>query len=457
MRQIIDRLLAKIKPSPREEKKIMLFVSDAIRVAKTISGLDAVVVGSIGKGTWLSGDHDIDIFIIFPKNTPRQELEEKGLEYGKRIVEELNGQASVKYAEHPYTHAVIKGFHVDIVPCYRMEKGEHIVSAVDRSPLHLSYVISHLSPRMKDEVRLLKQFCKAARVYGSDAKHQGFSGYICELLILYYQSFENAIKSAASWAAPQIIDIIGFTDKAKFPDQPLIITDPVDKNRNAAAVVSAENFVRFVSHSKQFLAKPNANFFNPRPIESLTAKQIRYLLNRGTRFIAIKMAKPDVIDDVLYPQLRKTLKRLGKLLEHNEFSAIRSHEFVGGHCYLIFELEIFELPPVNNMIGPPLSSKHHTQEFLSKYRGRNFLYISDNRWVAEVKRQHRTALDLLNAFLKREKEKLVADGIPNHIADVVVNCTILEQEKFFAQVKADKHLSDFLRERYFVDMGKNCS
>ena len=393
---------------------------------------------------------------MFPKNTKREELEKKGLDYGKKIAENIGGVSRVKYAEHPYTHAVIKGFHVDIVPCYKIEKGEHIQSAVDRSPLHLMYVLEHLSPRMQDEVRLLKQFCKAAGIYGSDAKHQGFSGYICELLILYYQSFEAAIKAVCSWSAPQMVDVLGFTDKTRFPDQPLIIVDPVDKDRNAAAAINAENFIKFVSSCRQFMAKPSINLFNLKPIEPMTTKQINYMSSRGTKFIAIRMKTPDIVDDVLYPQLRKATKRLSNLLHHNEFSVLRSYEFVSSkNTFILFELEIFQLPPVNNMEGPPIFSKTHTDEFLSKYRGKAFLYLSGNRWVAEVKRQYKIPVELLNSFLHRPKEKLIEDGIPGYIADVVSDCIILEQEKFFAAARKDRYLSDFLREKYFVDLGKN--
>jgi tRNA nucleotidyltransferase (CCA-adding enzyme) len=455
MQQILDTVLKRIKPSSREEDSVRKFVSDVMRVAKTVSGLDCVVVGSIGKFTWLSNDHDIDVFMLFPKETPREELEKKGLEYGKKIVENLKGKAKVKYAEHPYTHAIIKGFDVDIVPCYRIQKGEHIQSAVDRSPLHLSYALDHLTPRMADEVRLLKQFCKAQDVYGSDEKHQGFSGYICELLIIYYQSFEAVVKAAAEWKAPQVVDVFGFTDRTKFPEQPLIIIDPVDKNRNAAAVVNAENFVRFVSACRQFAEKPSANFFNFKPVQPMTSKQIKYLMNRGTRFFALAMSSPDVVEDVLYPQLRKARKRIENLLHHNEFPVLRSYEFVGNKkAFIIFEIEAPVLPPVKAMEGPPITSKPHTEEFLAKYRGKAFLYLSGSRWMAEVKRGSRTPAELMEKFLRKEKPALVAEGVPTYIADVISKCSITEQERFFSYVKTDKNLSDFLRQKYFADISK---
>lgn len=454
MEHILEPVLKKIKPSQHEEERVKKFASQILHTSKVISGLDAAIVGSIGKFTWLSGDHDVDVFIIFPKSTTREELEKKGLEYGKRIVEELGGKWRIKYAEHPYTHAVISGFDVDIVPCYRIQKGEHIISAVDRSPLHLQYVLDHMSPRMQDEARLLKQFCKAANVYGSDAKNLGFSGYICELLIIYYQTFAAVMRAASVWSAPHVVDIIGSADKTKFRDQPLIIVDPVDKERNAAAVVSADNFLRFMTAARQFIAKPNGTFFTIKPTTPLSASQMKYLQNRGTQFIAVSFNRPDVIDDVLYPQLRRALARMEGLLHHNEFSALRAYEFAGRRCYLIFELEVFNLPPVNNQEGPPVFSKQHSAEFINKYKGKNFLYVCDNKWIAEVKRPVRTADALLESFMRREKQKLVEDGIPSYIAEAAHGIRMLVGKKFFAAVKADKPLSDFLREKYFVDLGK---
>ena len=98
MEKVLAGVLSKIKPSAKEEAKVKKFVSDVLRVAKTVSGLDVVVVGSIGKYTWLSGDHDVDVFIVFPKSAAREELEHKGLEYGRKIVEHLKGKSRVKYA-----------------------------------------------------------------------------------------------------------------------------------------------------------------------------------------------------------------------------------------------------------------------------------------------------------------------------------------------------------------------
>jgi len=449
-------VLKKIKPSHEETERVKRFVQQLLGVSKTVSGLDSVIVGSIGKFTWLAGDHDIDLFIMFDSSVPREELERLGLEYGKRVVEELGGKWKVKYAEHPYTSATIKGYDVDIVPCYRIKYGEKIKSAVDRSPLHLRHVLDYIKPAMLDQVRLLKQFCKGIGVYGSDAKNQGFSGYICELLVLQYGSFEAAMESASSWKPPHIINSerhLG-VPLHQFKDQPLVIIDPVDPGRNVAAVVSGENFMKFVSAAKRYKQRPSARFFFPDARKPLSANQVKSLQNRETKFIALQMKHPEIIDDILYPQLRRTMSRIVQLLEHDEFHVLRALEFAERQPTIIFELEVWSLPAVKKMVGPPIFSEKHTSEFLAKY-SKSFLYVHENRWIAEVPRRHKTAVSLINDFLNAAPPVLAERGVPKYLAPQLSKKKVAEHHEFWKLVKKDAALSDYIRQKYFVDITRD--
>ena len=448
-------VLKKIKPSHEESEKVKRFVQQLLSVSKTVSGLDGVIVGSIGKFTWLAGDHDIDLFLMFDGSVPREELERLGLEYGKRIVQELGGKSSVKYAEHPYTSATIRGYDVDIVPCYRIKYGEKIRSAVDRSPLHLRHVLDYIKPAMIDDVRLLKQFCKGIGVYGSDAKNQGFSGYICELLVLQYGSFENVIAAASAWKPPFTMNIekhLG-VNLNQFRDHPLVIIDPVDAGRNVAAVVNSENFIKFVTFAKSYSQKPSISFFFAPKKEALTAKELSDLLARETKFLALSMKRPDVIDDVLYPQLRRMSARLTHLLEHHEFHVVRAFDHVGKDIFLLFELEVWSLPAIKKMVGPPVFSEKHTSEFLAKYT-KNPVYAFDNKWIAEVARKHKTAVSLLGSFLKDKPEALVEKGIPKYLIPVMPKSKLLEHHEFWSLVKKDAALSAYIKEKYFLNYAR---
>ena len=446
--KVKKEVLERIKPSQQEEEKLNKFLKRLMETARAISKLDVVIVGSIGKFTWLSGDHDIDLFILFQKDVKREELEKKGLEYGKRIASSLNGKWIIKYAEHPYVQIFSDNYAIDIVPCYKIEKNEKIISAVDRSPLHLSHVLKHLPPEKRDDVRLLKQFMKGISVYSSDTKNLGFSGYVCEVLILKYKSFENVLKAAAKWKAGELIDNEKrkIDTMKKFPDQSLIVIDPVDSNRNAAAIISPENFIKFVNASQKFLKSPDKKYFFPSPEKKLSKSEITKLKKRGTKFIVLTFKKPDVVDDIVYPQARRALKRLTNLLIHNEFYVLRSYEFIGKKIIFVFELETWELPEIQKMQGPPIFSKNSV-DFLKKYASCR-PYLSGNIWYADRLREYKTAYALLNRFIKRDTKKLGDEGIPEKIVREFSKAKI---ENALKLINKNKEFSAFLRKKYFYD------
>ena len=142
------------------------------------------VEGSVAKDTWLSENPDIDIFMRLPTSIPRKSLGDVGLKIAKKAAE---GYEQVeRFAEHPYLEIFVEGYRVDIVPCYDAKPGEW-QSATDRTPYHTDYIKKTLKCKgSRDEVRLLKKFMQGIGVYGAEIKVGGFSGYLCELLILKY-------------------------------------------------------------------------------------------------------------------------------------------------------------------------------------------------------------------------------------------------------------------------------
>jgi tRNA nucleotidyltransferase (CCA-adding enzyme) len=455
-------VLNKIKPDSAEEKRINEFITQLLRVAEVISKAQPIIVGSLGRGTWLRGDHDVDLFLMFDRGVSRDGLEKTGMENAKEIVSQLKGKFEIKYAEHPYVRAFVNGIKIDIVPCYKIAKGEKIISAVDRSPLHVEYVISKLNPKLRDDVRILKQFCKGIGIYGSDAKNLGISGYICELLVIKYGSFENVMKAVSKLYPGSIIDLENHWDSKKedveknirkiFRGQPLIVIDPVDRDRNVAAVLSCENFVKFVKKSREFIKRPSMNFFYPEP-KPMSPKEFKKLRDRKTKFMAVSFCKPDVIDDILYPQLRKSQERILTLLRQNEFQAIRNHYFVDEKAkkiYMVFEMECWELPLLSKMTGPPIFALKNSNDFLKKYSKPMFgPFLEGEKWVIEKQRNYKTADLLIKSFLDQSSRKLHENGIPDYIAKVIYRPRILQHEEFWNIARNDKRFSDFMRQKYF--------
>jgi tRNA nucleotidyltransferase (CCA-adding enzyme) len=431
--KILREVLKDITPSTEEKRKLEKLAKKALRLvvkeAKKYNAT-AILAGSITRNTWLPDKLEFDIFILFPERMSEGRMETLGLRIGKKVIRMLNGSFEIEYAEHPYVSGKVNEVDIDIVPCYALESLEKIKSAVDRTPFHVRYLEKKFRKKMAKEVRLLKQFLKANDIYGADAKVQGFSGYVCELLLIKYQTFMNLLRKSVKWEPREIIDIENYYSKkeypklrAKFKNQPLILIDPVDKNRNATAALSVKNFFKFKKLAKDFLQKPSIDLFYKEDVEALSEEEfIKNLRNREMEIIIIKFQRPKVVDDVLWPQLRKFSERLESILREYGFKVFAKGVFANDNfCYVLLELEVWRLPILEKRIGPIVFDLRGSEEFIKKYRKRCISgpYIEKNRWIVEIKRMFPSAVKKLEDSLSESAEILKAKGIPSHIANQI--------------------------------------
>lgn len=420
MQRILSKALSGIKPSDKEINETQAMFLKIQAFVKEKFALHADLMGSVAKGTFLAGDKDLDIFVFFPPETKRETLEKKGLEVGKAVFKHFGGKFEVSYAEHPYTKGMIRGFHVEIVPAYGVRSAELMQSAVDRTPFHKAFVLSSL--KNPDDVRLLKKFLKGIGCYGSDLKTAGFSGYLCELLSVKYGGFKNILSAAQKWHYQEVIDI---TDnfsrheyarlKKKFEGQPLIFLDPTDKNRNVAAVLSPEKLARFIFRARKFLEQPKASYFSEKRKKADRPALAKRQKEKGTELVAVIFAKPDAIEDILYPQLRRFESNIAKLMRHEGFEVLDSWTFAGEECGLAIELHSKTLPKFRKMQGPSIfNPPEHQDRFAKKYKK---VWLEADFLVAEAKREHATADEFFKFHLKGGKQELMDSGIPSNIAE----------------------------------------
>ncbi len=420
MRKILNNVIKKLKPSEAEEKRIKTLAESVLRISKKIGmkvGFTPMLCGSVAKGTWLK-PAELDLFLLFSERLSREELEKQGLKAAKEICRRLHAKWEKRYTEHPYLRCLLRnGVEMDIVPCYDIPP-EKIISAVDRTPWHVRYVLKHLKEEQRDDVRLLKKFCKAQQVYGADLLHCGFSGYLCELLIIKFGSFENVVKQASKWY-PQVVLWLEKAPSKKeleqFKAHPLVFIDPVDQKRNVAAAVSYESFFRFVKACKEFLLAPSEKFFFAKPKE-LSVKKLKGILKkRDSKFYILLFPKPNVHEDVLASQLRRFEKLLKYYLEKEGFSMHRVEFFILDNFFgLLLEAEIWKLPKIMKRVGPEILSRH-AKEFLKHYASKK-AWIENNAWVVEDERKFQTIEEFLQWFFKGSAKALEQRGIPSYIA-----------------------------------------
>ncbi len=458
--EVLKKAEKLVTPSKKEQEEMRKIVSLVFEKTKEIAskhGAKPLVAGSVTRNTWLPNKKEFDIFVMFDPSISREELEAKGLEIGKEVAKAIKGKAIIEYAEHPYVNIKYKDYEIDIVPCYELPSVEKIKSAVDRTPFHVRYLEKNLKKEMQKEVRLLKGFLKAIDAYGADIKTQGLSGYACELLIIHFKTFLNCIKEFAKMNFGMIIDIENYWQNKRkelikmFKGHPLILIDPVDRKRNVASALSTENFFRIAKFSKQFLEKPSIKYFKkiePKPYSLEKLKKV--IDKRETKMFLIVFEKPDVVDDILYGQLRKFANRIESILEETkyEFVVFDKDFFVDENknkVYVLLEMEVWDLPNIQKRIGPVVFDKVNSKRFLKQHEKALIKpYVENGRWVAIVKRKFKTAKEKIKDSLSKPEKILLAKGIPSHIAKSIAKDFKIYEESKIIKLAKNKEFNKFL-------------
>ncbi len=454
----VRQVLRKIRPSEGERKQLNEAVKRILQSAEgpaKIYGMKPMLCGSVAKDTWLSPP-EIDLFMLFDENLPRKKLEEYGLQAAKDIFEALGGKYRAAYSEHPYLTGLVKinekTYMADVVPAYETS-AQNIKSAVDRTPHHVNFILKNLDykRRQQDEVRLLKKFAAARGCYGADLAVQGFSGYLCELLVIKFGTFINAVEAALQWNAGIVINHIEkrMEEEFKAEGEPLIVPDPVDPKRNVAAAVSVETFYRFVKACKEFEKTANIGLFEKDDVRPYKVDEAREQTEkRGTRFYAIRFPTPQVQPDIYHSQMRKALHRIEDILKKEEFSLIGKDYYTANETVILLEAETWVLPKIEKNIGPSVFSKH-AKNFLEHYRNKN-IYIEDGNWVVILDRKYGKLADVLKDLLGSD---MAAQGIPSNIAKAMEKCELVGEEDFSRFVaRMPEDFRAFLRKYFEKDL-----
>jgi tRNA nucleotidyltransferase (CCA-adding enzyme) len=178
------------------------------------------------------------------------------------------------------------------------------------------------------------------------------------------------------------------------------MVDPTDPARNVAAALTLDRFAGFIDRARQYLDSPAIELFFPTPLARLSDTGFDSISsNRGTFLMALVFDKPDVVEDILYPQLFMLHNSITDLLSRNRFTVLNGDVWAGDReAAVVLELEVWRLPPVNKHTGPPIWEKSHVEKFKQKYlqdRGFSEIYIENGRYVVDIQRKYTDAAGLL--------------------------------------------------------------
>ena len=413
---LISKALSLCQPTHSEEARITKIAQEVkMHVDNHVAGLDDVVDvvfgGSFAKGTWLPHHADIDIFVKIKPSVAVEKFEQMGREIGSEALK--NYGPKLRYSDHPYVEAFVNKIRVNVVPCYDVQKGMW-QSAADRSPFHTEFIKSRFDDEKKRQVRLLKKFFKSIGIYGAEIATEGFSGYVSEVLLLKYSSFERVLNSAANeWQNKQIIAVSDYdSDFVKTFNSPLIIIDPVDSRRNLGTAISSESVAKLMLAASTFLEKPSLEYFKER-------RKKYYYYNYHHLSLSRKLLLPNVLvvefshqsksPDVIWGQLKRTTNAIAKQLELARFEVLRSSCITDekNSAALAFLLESITLPPYAKKRGPEVFRRDETSAFLSNTKSKPIAIWVDKemRIAMVVERKATDARKFVKSILLSYAEK----------------------------------------------------
>ena len=341
-----------MKFEPKDTKETKKEIKSFISKLKKLK-LNVFLGGSFAKDTWLENDFDVDLFVKFPNKYRGEnisEILEKKLK--KFRYEKLKGSRD-------YFRIKDGRFIYEIVPVLEIRgKAENIT---DYSLEHVKFVNKNV--KNKNEVRKLKLFLKANKLYGAESYLSGLSGYACELLITYYKNFDNLLRNAAKFPERKIIDIkkhyknerdvLNNLNESKLSS--LIIIDPIDKKRNASSAISNENYERFKKLSRDYLKNPDEKYFE---IKKFDIKDI------NADVVFIKNFENEKRDG---GKIMKLFNQIKFLLEKNEFEIEKSDFEVLDKGYLWFKFKEKKLSDKVKHYGPFSDDKENLEKFRKKW------------------------------------------------------------------------------------------
>ncbi len=404
------RIRERLEPEPELLARLAQVRADLVRAvgeaarARQSPLVRALIAGSAARGTFLKDRLDVDLFMLFPPTLSREELARHGL----GLAEAVLTAPERRYADHPYLRGTFQGFTVDAVPGYAVTDPSHPLSPVDRTPFHDEYLRAHETPATVADVRLAKQFLRGLGVYGSEARTQGFSGYLVELLVLQFAGFRPLLENARSWRIPARVRPPS-EDPPRLPDEvALILADPVDPHRNVASALSRRNLAVFVLAADAYVADPSESWFRPRTERLLTrADGLARMAERGTAVVVVELPRPSLVDDTLYPQIRKAQRALAEEVARAGFVVLGSASSAGaGGVLVAIELASETLPAVRIQDGPPVGLDR-VGSFLEKWtrsdaRVLQGPYVDEGgRLAVEALRPEREIIPILRGLLPR--------------------------------------------------------
>lgn len=408
MEKLLKQIIKEIKPTEDVGKEVAVMLKKLNeKIKKKKIKAKAVAGGSIAKGTFLGYDYDIDIFVKFDLKYRKKDI--------SKILGSIMGSKATKvYGSRDY-YQIKDKYNYEIVPVLDIKDPKQAGNVTDMSPMHAVWVGKFLKkkPKLADEIRLAKHFCKANNIYGAESYIRGFSGHVLDILVIHYNGFVNLLKNSRKWKEKQVIDFYNYhkgkalfnLNKSKISS--LNVIDPIDHNRNAAAALGKEKFHEFRKLANDFLKKPSKKFFEKRKITKASLQK----MSEGKKLLLFNIESKKGKEDIIGAKLFKVLNYLQRNLIKNDFNVMEYgwdwDKKTKALFYFILKKDKLEKTKIWQ--GPPLREKEHVKRFRKKYKN---TFTKGKKICAKINRKYTDAKNLVielnkSEYIKKKLKKII--------------------------------------------------
>jgi len=377
MKDVLDEEIKRISFSSQEISKMRKVADEFVNSLKK-KGIRAVVGGSLAKGTMvrkaglsevgslvLDGHdpvgpdlgvrsanraeterQDVDVFVVFDSDKDIVKLGKvlKGIK--------LPGVLKEVHGSRDYFQVDCGLIVLEAIPVLKNTFPEDAINVTDVSLSHVKYVVDEIkkNPKIADEIKLAKAFCRAQGCYGAEGYVHGFSGYSLEILVIYFGGFINFLKRVGRVS---VIDpkkyfrnsneVMREINSSKL-NSPIVLVDPTYKYRNVCAGLGLETYERFLVVGSNFLKKPSLDFFERKDFD---VESFRLNAGKGRRFVEVDLETDRQEGDIAGTKMKKffdffirELERKGQVVVNREFIYSGSGQKAKGYLIVIEKGEI---------------------------------------------------------------------------------------------------------------------
>lgn len=383
--------------------------------------------GSIAKGTFLKDDYDIDLFIRFNSEYKKKNISDISDEILAKLCNGLKVKLERVHGSRDYFQFALsrknKILMFEIIPVILVHSQNYrdAENITDLSPEHVNWVKKYTDkkPELAENIRLAKQFCKANNVYGAESYINGFSGHIVDIIVIHYGSFYNMIKAFSKFDEDAINKhIIIDTEKNlknplkqlnKSKITPLIIVDPIQKDRNSAAALSRKRLLMFIDAAKRFLENPDEKFFEIKAFD--IDEEITIALKRNSikkdkvQIVRLEIQTSEGSKDVAGTKALKAYASILEQLKLEDFKILASDwNFSSSEgqadAYIIIDGNITKDVILE---GPPTKSREDCKRFLDKHSAmKHKIMYKDMRIYAIAPRKFISAKMFIEELSKKD-------------------------------------------------------